>query len=181
MTDAVAPFRWTRDRYDQLVESGLIADTHIELIDGELVEIEVTHSPRHATAIVRVTEALRRAFPQHLIRVQLPIAVTDRDEPEPDVAVVAGTADDYQTHHPASADLVVEVSETSLRYDRLEKAALYARAGIPVYWILDLLSDVVLVHRDPVAGQYGQVDTRYRGEPLWASVTVEEVLPRQRP
>src|SRR5262244_344031 len=90
------PFRWSRDRYDRLVASGVIDDTHIELIDGELLEIEVTHSPRHATAIVRTTEALRRAFPHKLLRVQLPIAVTDRDEPEPDVAVVDGPLDAYQ-------------------------------------------------------------------------------------
>src|SRR5262244_3685277 len=109
------PFRWSRDRYDRLVASGVIDDTHIELIDGEL----------------------------------LPIAVTDRDEPEPDVAVVDGPLDAYQHHHPTTADLVVEVSETSLRYDRSHKAVLYARAGIPTYWIVDLVNDCVEVHTDP--------------------------------
>src|SRR5262245_35910217 len=148
------PFRWSRDRYDRLVASGVIDDTHIELIDGELLEIEVTHSPRHATAIVRATEALRRAFPHRLIRVQLPVAVTDRDEPEPDVAFVPGAVDDYRDQHPTTADLVVEVSDTSLRYDRTGKAALYARAGIATYWIVDVVSDGVEVRTEPTSLGY---------------------------
>jgi Uma2 family endonuclease len=129
----VRAFRWTRERYERLVASGVIDETDIELIDGELLEIDVTpHSGRQATAISKLLVILQRAFPEAQVRVQLPLALGDVREPEPDLAVVDGVPDDYVIDHPRTARLVVEVSGTSFEYDGTRKGALYARAGIPL-------------------------------------------------
>lgn len=176
---AAHPFRWSRARYDRLAETGVLEGTHVELIDGELLEIEVTHSPRHASSIVRATDVLRRAYPQHLVLTQLPLALTDQDEPEPDVAVVAGTIDDYATQHPTTAVLVVEVSDTSLPYDRTAKAALYARSGIPTYWIIDLVHDCVEVRTGPTLHGYERVEVKHPGDGLLPEILVDDLLPRR--
>ena len=92
----------------------------------------------------------------HDIRPQLPLALDDRSEPEPDLAVVRGEVRDYLKSHPGPEDtvLVVEVADSSLRYDQTEKLAAYARAEIPEYWILNLLDGVLEVYREPVGGEY---------------------------
>ena len=88
----------------------------------------------------------------------MPVALDDESAPEPDLALVPGTWADYAANHPARPVLVVEVAESSLAFDRREKGSLYARAGVPDYWILNLLDRVIEVYRDPVrdaAGPYG--------------------------
>jgi Uma2 family endonuclease len=89
----------------------------------------------------------------------MPVALDDASEPEPDVCVVRGRIEDYAAGHPATPVLVVEVSDASLRKDRLRKAALYARAGIADYWVVNLVGEVLEVYRAPVktAGRW-----RYR-------------------
>jgi len=84
-----------------------------------------------------------------VIRIQLPLALSEYDELQPDIAVVAGSIRDYEKEHPATAVLVVEVSDTILRMDRTTKDSLYARAGITEYWILDLNGRLPEVYRDP--------------------------------
>ena len=105
----------------------------------------------NATAVALLAEeALRAAFARgHDVRVQLPIALDLHSEPEPDLSVVAGSVRDYEDQHPTSAVLVVEVADTSLRIDRTTKAALYAHAGVPDYWIVNLADRVLEIHRDP--------------------------------
>lgn len=85
------------------------------------------------------------------VRVQLPLALGSDSEPEPDVAVVSGTARDYRNGHPQTALLVVEIADASLAYDREVKGSLYARAGMPEYWLVKLVDSCVEVYRDPVA------------------------------
>jgi len=82
--------------------------------------------------------------------VQLPVALDEESEPEPDVAVVPGTARQYWDAHPSRPVLVVEVADSSVTLDREEKASLYARAGVPDYWIVDIAREVVEVHRQPM-------------------------------
>jgi Uma2 family endonuclease len=143
---------WTRGEYDRLIEIGALAeDESIELLGGQLVVREPQHSP-HATAVRLVDEALRRAFGQGWdVRCGLPVALDDESEPEPDVCVVAGGPRDYRDEHPARPALIVEVALTSLEMDRGLKAALYARAGIADYWILNLREQRLEVHREPVS------------------------------
>lgn len=144
--------KFTRADLERMVEAGIIhPDEKIELIDGELIAKELPMKSAHATAISLCAEALRQVFGAgYVIRVQLPLTLSERDEPLPDVAVVEGSIRDYERAHPARALLVVEVSEASLRLDRQVKASLYAWAGVPEYWIVNLVDGVVEVYREPV-------------------------------
>jgi Uma2 family endonuclease len=193
MPQTVAPiptFRWTRARYERLAETGVLEGADVELIDGELVEVEVTHSGRHAVGITKTQRALAAAYPEAIIRVQLPLALTDDSEPEPDVAVVDGRPDDFIDQHPTTARLVVEVSDESLRFDRTRKASLYARAGLPVYWIVNLVEDCVEVFSHPhgaestsspgteaVSAGYATHRVCRRGELVAPGIAVDDLLP----
>jgi Uma2 family endonuclease len=104
----------------------------------------------HMTALHLINEALRQAIPSNMhVRMQGPLALDPDSEPEPDLLVVTGTIRDYSREHPRTAALVVEVADTSLTYGRQTKRPLYARAGIPEYWIVNLLDGVLEVFRDP--------------------------------
>src|SRR5215470_15782347 len=142
--------RWTRVEYERLVEHGIFtAEDRIELIDGLLIVAE-PQSSDHYTAIGLVARALARAFGEGwTIRSQGPLALDATSEPEPDVAVVRGDLRDYARAHPADPVLVVEVSVSSLTLDRRYKSSLYARAGRPEYWIVNLIDGVLEVRREP--------------------------------
>lgn len=126
--------RWTRAEYHRAVELGLFRpDEHLELLDGEILEKVSPHNPPHAAAVARAGRILGQAFgPGCHTRSQLPLIVNSRTEPEPDGVVAAGTEFDYQADHPrgVEARLVVEVSDTTLRFDRERKRPTYARAGV---------------------------------------------------
>lgn len=155
--------RWTRLEYERLVELGVFQPgERLELLDGHLVVREPQGS-RHATAIRRVVAALRRTLGDAWqIDSQLPFALDDDSEPEPDVAVVPGDPGSYRDAHPSRAVLIVEIAEASYRIDREYKASLYARAGIADYWIVNLVHDVLEVHRDPEASPDARYGWRYR-------------------
>jgi Uma2 family endonuclease len=142
--------RWTRVEYERLVDCGIFEPSdRIELIDGLLLVSEPQSSP-HYTSIQLVQQALARAFGEGwTVRSQAPIALDDASEPEPDVAVVRGGIRDFAAAHPVDPVLVVEVSLSSLAFDREHKASLYARAGRPEYWIVNLVDRVIEVRREP--------------------------------
>ena len=143
-TEATRPRvrRWKRVEYERLIELGMFDGERLELLDGMLVVREPRGS-RHAGTIRRVLEALRHVLgPEWQIDSQLPIALDDDSEPEPDVAVVAREPRLYLEAHPAQPVLVVEVADGF-------KASLYARAGVPECWVVDLVHETVEVHRDP--------------------------------
>ena len=150
--EAVRTRRWTRREYDRLIEAGFFgSDDKIELIGGQLMVAEPQGS-RHAATISLVADALRAAFGGGwYVMAQLPLALDDESEPEPDVCVVRGTARDYLDAHPSRPALVVEVADSSVALDRKHKASLYARAEVPDYWIVDVQDEVLDVHRRPVA------------------------------
>jgi Uma2 family endonuclease len=154
---------WSRAQYDRLIDTGFFQPRDpIELIGGQLVVAE-PQSPYHFTGVWAASEALRVAFGTGWeIRGQGPVALDDESEPEPDVAVVRGSFRDYATVHPSGADLVVEVSESSLRFDRHHKGSLYARAGLADYWIVNLVDRVLEVYRDPVQDSAAAFGWRYR-------------------
>jgi Uma2 family endonuclease len=181
--------RWTRPEYDRLVECGLFATgERVELLDGLLV-VREPQGGRHAMVVRMVEEALRAVFPTGWdVRSQLPIALDPDSEPEPDVSVVPGSFRDYPSAHPANPVLIVEVADTSLALDRGEKAGLYAQAGIPEFWIVDLVNARLEVHRDPArdaggGGRYGTARMLPRSatvSPLalpHAAVAVADLLP----
>ena len=146
--------RLTREEYERLVEEGFFApDARIELIHGRLVEM-APQTTFHSVGVNLAQVVLGRVFGEGFaVRVQLPLAIDPDSEPEPDVAVVPGNPRDYTYSHPTSAVLVIEVAESSIKIDR-EKAEIYARAGVPEYWILNLGRCQLEVHRNPENGAY---------------------------
>lgn len=143
--------RWTRVEYDRLIDVGIFRPgEHLELLGGHLIVSE-PQGTLHAVAVGLVAEALQICFgPGWAVRVEKPIALDDESEPEPDVVVVPGTQRDYELAHPSCPPLLVEVAESSLVDDRGTKAALYARAGITDYWVLNLADRVLEVCRSPL-------------------------------
>jgi Uma2 family endonuclease len=153
---------WTRAEYDRLIEVGVFQPGDaVELLGGALIVAESQSGP-HYTAIRLVEEALQHAFGLGWqVRTQGPIALDDESEPEPDVAVAAGSVRDYSREHPARPVLVVEVSASSLSLDREHKGSLYARAGLADYWILNLVGRVLEVYREPVTDAAAAFGWRY--------------------
>jgi Uma2 family endonuclease len=151
-------YRMTVDRYERLAEIGLLDDPQVELIGGLLVR-KMTKRPRHVAACELVAAAIGSLLPSGwYIREQNPLRIPDYDEPEPDLVIARGSRGQYVTRHPGPEDvaLVVEVADTSLAKDRGEKRMAYARGGVPVYWIVNLLTDQVEVYSEPDrnAGRY---------------------------
>ena len=140
--------RWTRDEYYQMGDQGLFQDQRVQLIEGEIVVMSPQNNP-HVVAIALTQEALRNIFDEGFwVRSQAPLSVSDISEPEPDLSVVSGTPRDY-TDHPTTALLIVEVSHTTLTFDRNDKSSLYAKAGIADYWIVNLIDRQLEVYRNP--------------------------------
>lgn len=183
-TTTEAVFRWTRERYDRAVEAGVFGpDDRLELIEGQLLAT-MPHGSRHAAIVGQAGDVLRHVFGADCsVRTQCPLAAGDDSEPEPDLAVVRGRARDYLDAHPTSALLVVEVSDDSLRRDRITKQHLYARHGIPEYWILALPDARLEVYRDPTPDGYRTVLIRRAGETIAplarpaATIAVADLLP----
>lgn len=146
--------RLTREEYERRVRAGVFPpEARFELIDGIVYDMTPQDSP-HTTCLHLALEALRSAFPSGYIRVQSPLALGSTSEPEPDLAVVPGKIGDYLHAHPTTALLAIEVSDSSLGHDRKRKIPLYARAGIPEAWILNIRRKVLEVYRDPSGGKY---------------------------
>ena len=148
-------YRFTVDQYDRMVRDGTIdEDDPVELLDGIVVR-KMPKGPRHDASSARCRREIERALPAgwHL-RVEGSVRIPDYNEPEPDLSVVRGESDDYTDHHPgpAAIALVVEVADNSLSRDRGEKRDNYARAGIPVYWIVNLVGRQLEVSSNPTGG-----------------------------
>jgi Uma2 family endonuclease len=140
--------KWTKAEYYQMADLGWFRGQRAELIEGEIVVQSPQNWP-HSVTTDRVGERLRQAFGATAwVRTQLPLDVSSVSEPEPDVSVVLGRRDDYNAH-PSSAILVVEVSDSTLWFDRNEKASFYAANGIHDYWIVDLVHRRLEVRRAP--------------------------------
>jgi Uma2 family endonuclease len=184
------PTRMTVERYLGLVEAGVLShDDRVELLEGVIVAM-TPGNPPHAAAVGLVTRALMLALGDRAaVRTQCTLVLPPWSAPEPDVAVVAGSHHDYAAAHPRTALLVVEVADSSLHQDRLSKAAIYAAAGIPEYWIVNLRAGVVEVMRDADREQarYRDVRTCASGERIApvaipdARIAVADLLPVGRP
>lgn len=175
--------RWTRVDYERMVAKGFFRpEERIELVDGVIYEM-APQSAGHAVAVRLARQVLGRIFSTGFdLLVQMPLALGEDSEPELDLAVVPGSPGDHISSHPASAVQIVQVSEMSLSRDR-EKASLYARAGIPDYWILVLGGRKLEALRDPQGGIYRSrtvLNAADRISPLAspeATISVGELLP----
>jgi Uma2 family endonuclease len=162
MNDWILRHRITVDEYYRMAEVGILPpDARVELIEGEIIDMAPIGTG-HGGTVMQLTQLLVNAeHGRTQMRVQLPVRLSDISEPEPDFALVKPRADFYKKKHPGPADtfLIVEVSESSLRYDVQVKAPLYARHGVPEYWIIDLKGRQVTFFRSPESGQYADVSS----------------------
>ncbi len=141
-------WRLTLEQYQRLGELGFFGDQRTELIGGDVCMVPT--NPEHACAVELASSSLRRLLSSrgHYVREEKPMQIGD-NQPVPDVAVVQGKPSDYRKQLPTTALLVIEVSETTLEFDRTHKASLYASANIPEYWIMNLNEGVLEVYREP--------------------------------
>jgi Uma2 family endonuclease len=151
--ERVGPRRrlWTRKEYYRLSALGFFRGQRVELIEGVIVQMPAQKN-FHPLTITLAQDALRAAFgPGYWVRVQASLDLRPYSVPDPDLAVVKGNPRDYQTpKNPRTALLLVEVSDTTLRYDRVVKFSLYALVGIADYWIINLVDRQLEVYRNPV-------------------------------
>jgi Uma2 family endonuclease len=155
-TEAIRrPF--TVDEYDRMIEVGILGkEDHVELIEGEIIEMSPIGS-RHAACVDRATMLLAPAVVgKAIVRSQGPIRLGDYTKPQPDLILLEPRKDYYASADPITRNalLVIEVSDTSIRYDRGPKLKVYARAGVSEVWIEDLTSDTLLVFREPSGAIY---------------------------
>lgn len=186
---------WTRTEVSRALELGLFPpDQRMELIAGELIEKRTQNRP-HGISLSKSQRVLDDAFGEtHYVSVQTPLAVDEENEPEPDLMVVIGNPDDYDSHPTAdSVRLVMEISDTTVRYDQTTKAQLYARAGVAEYWVLILKTRTLEVRREPITlpgssngygyrslDLYREMDTITPLQAPKASILVSDLLPRSR-
>jgi Uma2 family endonuclease len=176
--------RWNREEYERLGEAGFFPpDARLELIDGLIYHMGPQTS-FHSTCVRAVQDGLEEIFSAgYDVRVQMPLALGDDSEPEPDVAVVRGHFTDYTFSHPTTAVLAVEVADSSLLHDRRRKIPLYARSGILETWLVVLRKKAVEVYRDPVDGAYRSQIVLRLGDVLSpvgkpeASIPIERFFP----
>ena len=167
------------DEYHRMIEAGIFdEDERVELLEGVIVTM-TPQSPAHAHCIRWLNRLLVRSLgDEYAVGVQLPLTLGRRNEPEPDLAVVRADSTS-RDHHPGTAVLAIEVSGISLRKDRRVKAALYARFGIPEYWVVNLEARVVEVFSDPDAanGAYRRTRTVTAPETLTSETLPELSFP----
>lgn len=158
---------FTLDEYEQLVEAGVLTEDHrVELVEGEIVEMAAKGS-RHSACVSRITDLFYQHVRQHaIIRIQDPVRLSGHSELEPDVALLRLRDDLYATSHPHAADvhLLVEVSDTTLAYDRGVKLALYAKAGVAEVWVVNLPEEVIETYKRLEGGRYQDAREARRGE-----------------
>ena len=166
---SLAVRRFTVDEYHRMGEAGVLhEDDRVELLDGQIVQMSPI-GVRHAACVNRLTAlSVGQAGNQATVSIQNPVILGDYEEPQPDVVVLRYRADGYQTGHPRPSDtlLVVEVADTTVASDRLIKIPLYARAGIPEAWLVNLPGDEIEIYQQPTGGRYARVRTARRGETL---------------
>jgi Uma2 family endonuclease len=154
------PYRFTVEDYHRMAEAGILGeDDRVELIEGEIVEMPPIGSPHGGTVKALIHLFSRAVGDRALVSAQDPVRLSDISEPQPDLMLLRPRPDFYRNAHPTPADvlLLIEVADTSVAYDRSKKLPLYARAGIPEYWLVDLERGVLEVYRSPAGDGYAEV------------------------
>jgi len=180
------PRHWTREEYYRLGEMGFFDDERVELLNGGIWKLPPQNTP-HFTAVRRTTDALEELFGAgYEVRPQGPFSLPNGAEPEPDILVVPGAAEDYADTHPLVTDviLLVEVSDSTLGKDIGPKRVTYAQTGVQDYWVVDLVHRQLEVSRQPsLEGIYADVQIYLPSEsvaPLGMpekQVAVSDLLP----
>ncbi|HRC71584.1 MAG TPA: Uma2 family endonuclease [Candidatus Competibacter sp.] len=177
--------RWTVAEYHRMAEVGLLnEDSRVELIDGEIIEMAPIGS-QHSGKVNRFISLFSKVFSNRaIISAQNPIVMGGYGEPQPDITILRWREDFYEQAHPHAEDvlLIVEISDSTLHYDRDVKVPLYARNGIPEVWLLDVQNRQLEIYREPINGIYQQRDCRRTGQlaPILcpdASIDLAELFP----
>ncbi|HEY7157562.1 MAG TPA: Uma2 family endonuclease [Gemmataceae bacterium] len=166
--------RFSVAEYHKLIEIGILTeDDNLELLDGYLVH-KMSRNPPHDAALQLIQETLPRLLPAGwCLRMQSAITLS-RSEPEPDAAIVRGNARTYSTHHPGPADigLVIEVADSTLDGDRIDKGRIYAEAGIACYWIVNLVDRQIEVYTLPSGATAAPAFAQRQDHPLGDDVAL---------
>jgi Uma2 family endonuclease len=159
--------KFTVEKYRRMGEAGIFPpDARVELIEGEVVKMSPL-GKRHAACVARLNRTLTLSLQQvALVWTQNPIDLNEYSEPQPDLALLKPRDDFYERAHPKPEDIpiIIEVSDSTLEYDRRVKVPLYARAGIPEVWIVNLADERVEMFADPSGGAYQTAAAFSRGE-----------------
>ena len=159
--------RFTVEEYHRMAEVGIFQpDERVELIEGEIVQMAPI-SPRHAGCVINVNRLfVTRLGDRAVVSPQNPVVIQPRSEPQPDVLVLRPRTVSYSREHPTPEDvlLAVEVADTTIRFDRLVKARLYARAGIAEFWLFLTGDGIVEVYREPGPDGYASVTAHGSGQ-----------------
>lgn len=149
------PMRWTVEEYHQLIDIGFLDDRRVELINGHLIKM-LPQSPEHADSVKFLYDTLSEALKNRaIVRDSKPITLSD-SEPEPDIAIVSGSREDYKKRHPTPCDimLVAEISKSTISKNCGDKLGLYATEGIQEFWIINLAHHNVRVLKNPKGSGY---------------------------
>ena len=148
---------WTVENYYHMTQAGILSpEERVELLDGEVISMAVKKPPHVVTTKLASDYIERLLSGLTLVRVQDPIHLNQYSEPEPDIAVVMPPVRRYIKHHPSVDEifLLIEVADSTLRFDTEKKALAYARASIPDYWVVDTIARQVYIFREPQEGKY---------------------------
>lgn len=173
---------FTHIEYHAMDAAGVFApDERVQLVAGEIVAMSPMGS-RHAAGVCLLTDEFAtsgRLAGRALVRVQLPLVIPDFSEPEPDFMLLARRDDRYAREHPRPIDvlLLVEVADSTLAYDRLVKLPLYAAAGIPESWLLNLRDDVIEAHADPSPDGYRTMRRYWAGDDIAPAAFPDLIIP----
>ena len=166
-TETITRKLFTVDEYHRMSDIGIFPeDKRFELIRGEIFEMP-NAKPPHSGRVIRLTHLfMTRLGESVLVSIQNPSSIDDYSEPVPDVSLLKPRLDFYANSHPLPEDvlLVIEISHTTLRFDTRIKAPLYAEAGIPEYWILNIPQNVLEVRSEPVNGRYTKHEILKHGQ-----------------
>lgn len=165
--------------YHRMADAGILGeDDRVELIEGEILAMSPI-GPPHGAAVDRANRAMVNITGEKaIVRVQGSVGLDDYNEPQPDIVLMRPRDDFYATRLPGPPDilLIVEVAQSSLDYDRKIKARIYARTGIPEYWVADLNHDCLFIHRDSRNGEYRTERRLQRGESIAPQLLPECVV-----
>ena len=178
--------KFTVDEYYLMAKVGILhEDDRVELIDGRIVEMPPIGS-HHSSSVKDVKQTFRDYDGERVtVGIQDPVRLDDGSEPQPDISILRLRADNYRNAHPGPADilLLIEVSDSSIIYDRNVKVSLYARAGIIEIWLVNLEANCIEVYREPGAQGYQQSLILHRGDTITPqalpdiTLNVDDILP----
>jgi Uma2 family endonuclease len=178
-------YRFSVETYERMGQLGILdEDERVELIDGEIIQMSAL-GDKHVRCVNRFTRHLSRALGERaIVSIQNPVVISPHDEPQPDVAVLQPSAEEHAGKpRPPDVLFLVEVSDSTLRYDRTVKLPLYARGGIPEVWIADLAGETITRYAAPEHGRYRDVTSFPRGESITShaisglTLRVDDLLP----